>query len=76
MTLTNVVTDTPNGVSLISSDANLTISGVNLPIMPSASARVTVNGTATQAVDPSNVLDCSKAYVDFPTLTNPSGTSW
>ena len=76
MTLTNVVTDTPNGVSLISSDANLTISGVNLPIVPSASARVTVNGTATQAVDASNVVDCSKAYVDFPTLTNPSGTSW
>ena len=27
-------------------------------------------------VDPSLVVDCSKAYVDFPTLTTPSGTSW
>jgi polygalacturonase len=76
MALTNVITDTPNGVSLISSDAQLTISGVNLPIMPSTDARVVVNGVATQAVDVSKVIDCSHAFVDFPTLTTPAGTSW
>jgi polygalacturonase len=76
MSLTNVVTDTPDGVALTSSDAQLTISGVNLPIQPSTSARITVNGTATQAVDASKVVDCSHAFVDFPTLTSPAGTSW
>jgi polygalacturonase len=76
MSLTNVVTDSPDSVNLITSDANLTISGVNLPIQSSASARVAVTGTATKAVDPSLVVDCSKAYVDFPTLTSPAGTSW
>ncbi len=76
MSLTNVVTDTPDGVDLISSDAQLTLSGVNLPIQPSTSARIVVNGSATKAVDPSLIVDCSKAYVDFPTLTTPSGTSW
>ncbi len=76
MSLTNVVTDTPTGVDLISSDANLTISGVNLPILADASRRIVVNGTATQAVDASKVVDCSRAYVDFPSGTSPAGTSW
>jgi polygalacturonase len=76
MTLTNVVADSPGSLGIISSDAQLTISGVNLPILPSADARIVVKGTATQAVDPSKVVDCSRAYVDFPTLTSPAGTSW
>jgi len=76
MTMTNVVTDTPNGMDLISSDANLTLSGVNLPILPDAARRITVNGMATQAVDPSKIVDCSRAYVDFPSLTSPNGTGW
>ena len=76
MSLTNVVTDTPNGVDLISSDANLTLSGVNLPILADASRRIVVNGTATQAIDASKVVDCSRAYVDFPSGTSPAGTSW
>jgi polygalacturonase len=76
MTLTDVVADSPDHISVISSDANLTLDGVNLPLLPSASARIQVNGAATRAVDPSQVVDCSKAFVDFPTLTNPNGTGW
>jgi len=76
MWLTNVVTDSPNSTQIISSDANLTISGVNLPIIASAASRIVVNGTATQAVDTSKVVDCSRAYVDFPSGTSPTGTSW
>lgn len=76
MNMTNVVTDTPDGVNLLSSDANLTISGVNLPIVASSANRIVVNGTATKAVDPSKVVDCSRAYVDFPSGTSPAGTTW
>lgn len=78
MNLTNVVADNPAAISIISSDANLTLSGVNLPILASAANRVVVNGTATQAVDPSNVLDCSKAFVDFPAIgqSNLFGSRW
>ena len=36
---------------------------------------VTVNGTATLAVHPSKVVDCSRAYVDFPSSTSPAGTT-
>ena len=76
MTLNNVVTDSPTGVDVISSDANLTLNGVNLPIFASTDRRIVVNGAATLAVDPSTVLDCSKAFVDFPSPTSPFGTTW
>lgn len=76
MTLNNVVTDSPTSVDVISSDANLTLSGVNLPIFASTDRRIVVNGAATQTLDPANVLDCSKAFVDFPSPTSPFGTTW
>lgn len=76
MSLTNVVSAAPEKISVISSDANLTLVGVNLPVLPSEAARVVVNGTATRAVDPSRVVDCSRAFVDFPSLTSPAGTGW
>ena len=76
MTLNNVVTDSPTSVEVISSDANLTLNGVNLPIFPSADRRIVVNGTAMQGLDTANVLDCSKAFVDFPSPTSPFGTTW
>ena len=76
MWMTDVVADSPNSISVISSDANLTLDGVNLPLVPSDSARIVVNGAATRAVDPAQVVDCSKAFIDFPTLTSPGGTGW
>jgi polygalacturonase len=76
MWMENVVADAPDKISVIASDADVTLQGVNLPIVPSADARVTVNGAATRAVDPTQAVDCSKAFVDFPTLTNPDGTGW
>jgi len=76
MTMTNVVSDSPSSLGLISSDANLTITGVNLPIVNDPTNRVVVNGVATQAVDPTKVVDCSNAFVDFPSTTSPTGTSW
>jgi polygalacturonase len=78
MTMNNVVADTPTAITLISSDANLSISGVNLPIQPSAENKVVVNGVATWAVDGSKVLDCSRAFVDFPAIgqSNIFGTRW
>ena len=75
ISLNNVVTDTPDAVNVITSDAQITLAGVNLPIFPSSDARVIVNGAATEAVDPSKVVDCSRAYVDFPSLTSPNGTT-
>jgi len=74
MTLKNVVASSPDSMTVTSSDANLTISGVNLPLVSNSDKKVVVTGTATKAVDASKFIDCSKAYVDFPTLT--STTSW
>jgi len=74
MSLTNVATDSTSGVAVIASDAQLTLNGTNLPLAASADARVTINGAPT-AVDPAQVLDCHKAYVDFPSLTSPFGTT-
>ncbi|PTB17325.1 endopolygalacturonase [Trinickia symbiotica] len=78
MSLTNVVADTPTGISLISSDANLTVDHVNLPIAASTANRVVVNGTVQQNLPTSSVLDCSKAFVDFPGIDQSSifGTTW
>jgi hypothetical protein len=76
MFLSNVVADDPDAINLIASDADLALNGVNLPILPSASERVVVKGAATRAVDPSRVVDCSRAFVDFPSSTSPNGTTW
>lgn len=77
MTLNNVVTDTPTGVNMLSSDANLTLTGVNnLPIVASTDRRIVVTGTTSPTADITKVVDCSKAYVAFPTLTSPQGTRW
>lgn len=76
MWLTDVVADSPDHVTIISSDAELTLAGVNLPIVPSQEARVVVHGAASRAVDPDQVVDCSRAFMDFPSLTSPAGASW
>lgn len=77
MTLNNVVTNTPTGVNMISSDANLTLTGVNnLPIVASTDRRIVVTGTASPTADITKVVDCSKAFVAFPSLTSPQGTLW
>jgi polygalacturonase len=76
MSLANVVTDSPASVAVISSDANLTLSTVNLPIFASSANRVVVSGAIAESIDPALVLDCSKAYVDFPSSTSPFGTTW
>ena len=78
MTLNNVVADDPADISVIASDANLTLKGVNLPIFPSTENRVVLTGTVTKSIDPESVVDCSKAFVDFPAIGQSSifGTTW
>jgi polygalacturonase len=76
MSLEHVVADDPTKIALISSDANLTLDATNLPILQSPDARVSVTGAATRAVEPDQVVDCSRAFVDFPALTSPNGTTW
>jgi polygalacturonase len=76
MSMKNVVADQPDAINLIASDANLALNGVNLPILPSGDSRVLVDGAATRAVNPSMVVDCSRAFVDFPSDTSPMGTTW
>lgn len=78
MTMTDVVADSPDQISTIASDANLTLDGVNLPIFASTANSVALNGEATQKVKPERVLDCSQAFVDFPAIgaSNPFGTHW
>jgi polygalacturonase len=76
MSLKNVVAESPDKISVLSSDAQLTLSGVNLPIYASEASRVVTNGAATRAVDPARTVDCSMAFVDFPSPTSPGGTTW
>jgi hypothetical protein len=76
MTLTDVVADRPGQIAVISSDAILTLRGVNLPVFSSTEDRVAVWEDPTQAVDPSQVVDCSRAFVDFPSSTSPDGKTW
>jgi polygalacturonase len=78
MTMTNVVADTPEEITLTTSDANLTIKGVNLPLIATLENRNVITGVPTKAVDPSKVVDCSKAYVDFPAIgaSNYFGSTW
>jgi polygalacturonase len=78
MTMNSVVADNPDGINLTTSDAALTIKGVNLPLIATSDNRNVINGTPTKAVDPSKVVDCSKAYVDFPAIgaSNFFGSTW
>jgi len=76
MTLDHVVADDPTKIAVIASDAVLTLEQTNLPLLASPDARVTTNGLATRAVDPTQAVDCSRAFVDFPTLTSPAGKGW
>lgn len=78
MSLKDVVADNPTQISVIASDANLTLDGVNLPIFASTANRIVLNGEATEKVKPDQILDCSQAFVDFPAIgaSNPFGTHW
>jgi len=78
MNMNNVVADSPDDITLTTSDAKLTIKGVNLPLIADANNRNVINGVPTKAVDPSKVVDCSKAYVDFPAIgaSNFFGSTW
>jgi polygalacturonase len=76
MSLDHVVADDPNKIAVISSDAALTLEQTNLPIFASQDARVITSGLATRAVDPAQAVDCSRAFMDFPTLTSPAGQGW
>ena len=75
ISLDDVVADDPSAINLISSDADITLHAVNLPILQSDQNRVAVTGAPTQAVDPSKVVDCTWAFVDFPSPTSPAGTT-
>ena len=78
MTMTNVVADSPASITVTSSDAKLTLKGVNLPLTATADNRNVMVGVPTQAVDPAKVLDCSRAFVDFPAIgaSNLFGSTW
>jgi len=76
ISLDDVVADDPTAINLISTDADITLHAVNLPILQSSDNRVSVTGAPTQAVDPSKVVDCTWAFVDFPSPTSPAGTTW
>jgi polygalacturonase len=76
MSMTNVVAASPDAISVIASDAKLTLDGVNLPIQPSANERIDVSGTAEHDFSFATAVDCSGAFVDFPSPTSPAGTGW
>jgi polygalacturonase len=76
MSLDHVVADDPDAIRVVSSDAELTLNATNLPILPSTDGRVNVYGSATRAVNPEDAVDCSRAFVPFPSLTSPHGTTW
>ncbi len=76
MSMTNVSTDSPDRVSVIASDAELSLVNVNLPLFASAERRIKVNGTVTPAAATPKTVDCSQAFVDFPSPTSPFGTTW
>jgi polygalacturonase len=78
MTLTNVLADSPDNVSVTASDANLTLNNVNLPIFPSTANRVVLTGSASQQLSSAKAVDCSAAYVDFPAIgdTSTTGQTW
>lgn len=78
MSLTNVLADSPDNVSVNASDANLTLDTVNLPIFPSTANNVVLQGSASQKINAAKAVDCSEAYVDFPAIgtSSPSGQTW
>lgn len=76
MSLENVVATDPAKVNIIASDTDLTLRGVNLYVFPSSGPRMEVAGTPTQAVEPGKVVDCSRAFVPFPSNLSPNGASW
>ena len=76
MSMSNVVAGSPDGISLIASDAQLTLDNVNLPIQPSTDDRIDVVGSARHDLSLSSAVDCSNAFVDFPSPTSPMGTTW
>jgi polygalacturonase len=76
MTLTNVLAENPADVNVIASDADLTVDAVNLPLFASTDRRVTVQGSVALNVPIQKTVDCSGAYVDFPSPTSPFGTTW
>jgi hypothetical protein len=76
MTMENVVALAPDEVTVRSFEARLTLDNVNLPILPSKEQRVFVEGEASRAVDPSLVVDCSDAFVDFPSPHTWFGSTW
>ncbi|MGF6612478.1 polygalacturonase [Paraburkholderia sp. WSM4175] len=78
MTLNNVLADSPENVAVTTSDANLTLNEVNLPIFPSTANRVVLNGSASQSLSTKKAVDCSAAYVDFPAIGDSSttGQTW
>jgi polygalacturonase len=76
ISLDDVVADDPGAINLITTDATISVHAVNLPILRSSENRVSVIGTPTLAVDPSKVVDCGWAFVDFPSSTSPAGTTW
>jgi hypothetical protein len=61
MTMNSVVADSPDNITL-------TVEGENPPLIATANNRNVINGTPTKAVDPSRVVDCPKAHVDFPAI--------
>jgi hypothetical protein len=76
MKLANVLSDSPADINVIDSDANLTVDNVNLPLFQSADRRVNVTGSVALNVPLQKTVDCSNAYVDFPSATSPFGTTW
>jgi polygalacturonase len=78
MTLTNVLADSPSNVAVSSSDANLTLNNVNLPIFPSSANWVVLTGSASQQLSTAIAVDCSSAYIDLPGIGNssPCGKTW
>jgi hypothetical protein len=76
MTMENVMAESPDEISVRSSYAQLTLDNVNLPILPSKVQKVFIDGEASRAVDPSLAVDCSDAFVDFPSPYTWFGSTW
>ncbi len=76
ISLQNVLAASPDSISIIDSDAQFTLDNVNLPIQPSTDLRVEVVGTANQNATLASAVDCSQAFVDFPSPFSPAGTTW
>jgi hypothetical protein len=78
MKLNNVGTDAPSKTIVFSSDANLALTGFfNLPVFTDSTSNTNVNGNAVQTVKGlQNTVDCSNAFVDFPSTLSPFGSGW